>query len=703
MSQVVDSDSASEYLHSYDEHMADPARRDFVHRSCHHLCGHGSPCREHLEEYCDGYELRPELAMEIISYQLANLDDTAQEVPHRDVSRIARQGNNSKLPHWCSMVRLQQHLIELDTPDIFQRYVHYWSRWKNIIRIKCRKSRIHWQLKVKASIVIQRVYRLFKYSLEDWDHLKPMLCALLPKEQKAISSFSAKLKIDYLKCELEEDVTYSLPLGKDGKDIPLPRGRSESPSHGTLCTYFEDLAECGSFWVILEKSPMSKRYAMTDQLRAINQNQLLPMLIQKQTPALAGYPLEEHTLETEGVPDVVDQLCISHWSCLRCSLRKWTSTPVENGTGTVKLANSILVCNDDRRWPTRAIEDIPAVVFMEDLFKNGWSLSENKIDVHLKNSPKSFRCSDFVAGKFFMQCLLSLQALCARGLVSLKTGQIQSYYQAILKSKDPSLVKPGLTMYAYRKLMLTADGASALESEHLLQAGNPSLLDLEENGDFFAIQNGVDDEDDDSLRFSVAGDDSLVPVHSRQKRGRAFLGQDEHVSSLFLVDHAKKQAGGRVASTSPSSSSSSGSSGSSSSSSSSHSRSSARRLQAVSPPMPTWQLFKDHNIAGIKIKYDPHLAEGTRGHYKRFVVQCSCQKDLHITPDGKKNCGKRRSISTDNCKHFGSFEALAFVCLWALNSRNFPSKLKHMEYEPSGTDIEAFMREHQMPILTARP
>ena len=114
MWQADEAAVAQEMLAKYDTAKRDVSRARGVHRVSEYVCGHeeGS-LRLDMGRHVAVHGMSKALASEILAYQLCIIDDTTQEAPHRDVSRLVKSSHGSNPSWWFASLRLKEHL-ELD-------------------------------------------------------------------------------------------------------------------------------------------------------------------------------------------------------------------------------------------------------------------------------------------------------------------------------------------------------------------------------------------------------------------------------------------------------------------------------------------------------------------------------------------------------------------------------------------------------------
>ena len=72
---------------------------------------------------------------------------------------------------------------------------------------------------------------------------------------------------------------------------------------------------------------------------------------------------------------------------------------------------------------------------------------------------------DFAGQSTFLQCLVNLQRLTAKGLPGLRSDQLQTYYSVILKTDQPAAVPLGASAKVLRKMLTDSGSAFALADQ----------------------------------------------------------------------------------------------------------------------------------------------------------------------------------------------------------------------------------------------
>ena len=91
----------------------------------------------------------------------------------------------------------------------------------------------------------------------------------------------------------------------------------------------------------------------------------------------------------------------------------------------------------------------------------GWQLDDKRRDHLPGDDPDVNKTFVFVKAKVntqYMQCVLQLAALFARGLPRLAVRQTQVYYHLVLRSNDLGNVLPGRPAIEYQQVISLLDG-----------------------------------------------------------------------------------------------------------------------------------------------------------------------------------------------------------------------------------------------------
>ena len=82
------------------------SRGERPHRVTERFVGtHADSLRGDMQAYAEGGEASPELMRELLSYQLAKIDDTWAEAAHRDATNVGKRANGAKVPFIGASIR----------------------------------------------------------------------------------------------------------------------------------------------------------------------------------------------------------------------------------------------------------------------------------------------------------------------------------------------------------------------------------------------------------------------------------------------------------------------------------------------------------------------------------------------------------------------------------------------------------------------
>ena len=269
----------------------------------------------------------------------------------------------------------------------------------------------------------------------------------------------------------------------------------------------------------------------------------------------------------------------------------------------------------------------------------------------------------------YMQRLLSLEDLCAKGLTELPVGQKPPFYRAVLAPAAPGTVPVGLAARAYTEMCAGKDSgqtsARAAPARDIADEMSDEPLDgaVPAKPVPVAVAAAV------TCGSSSGPSDEDVPLGSSGQA--AALPTGEAFTSLWRHEELV-----RPRSSSPSGSSSS--SAASTSSSMSSSTSSATIGSATMPPRARRRQPRGMSVEGVAVGVYEHAA--TRGAYRRLVVKCSCHS----------GCVKRRNSGAAQTKYLGEMEPLWFLGAWVLRGQSSADCATRMAYVPSVADVRRY-------------
>ena len=257
-----------------------------------------------------------------------------------------------------------------------------------------------------------------------------------------------------------------------------------------------------------------------------------------------------------------------------------------------------------------------------------------------KGTEKSFgaRTSDHASRRGYLQCLVNLNDLVARGLTGLDSGQLETYYKTILNHSAPATVPLNATAKELKGILALQDREE------------PAPLSIEDNH----VVPDIDSDDSASV--------SPVPLRLRPPLPKTIRPKAKARGKRPAL---RVQAG-------------LASSGSSSSDSDSDSSSNSNRR-----PMPLRPVL----IEGSQVYVERHLEPGEPGFYKRCIVYCSCTD--HWTVQEKK-CRKKRNVDVSLGKDSVK-QALAFCGAWLRQCGEYRTRRDHIKSVPSGRSIAEYI------------
>ena len=242
------------------------------------------------------------------------------------------------------------------------------------------------------------------------------MAAAAPAGKRAAADLATRLQVDFVDVCVPEGRVLSLPVESDpaGTGVEQPTlGELRARNLGRLC--HED-----SFFIIVDKWPARKK-----SVRTAGQQDFAglrkPVAIQPLEWCPGGSQNTPH-LCLSGAPRIIDFLSMGSWASIRACLLVWSQAETD-GTGYMAVQGVGHLRDADLPSP-------PVVCLLEQLVCNGWSRGRAPAE-HTQDSERTFACSNPMASREYLRCLLSLTS---GALHSVLAGQPKSYYSALLSS-----------------------------------------------------------------------------------------------------------------------------------------------------------------------------------------------------------------------------------------------------------------------------
>jgi len=255
------------------------------HRVTQHFCAEADgSLRSDMEKHIAGGGMSGQLRSEILSYQVAKIDDTWAEAAHRDVSSYIKRTTSSRVAHTAASQRLAQNLASVDASvgAELELYYNCIRNHKAVGQLVPRRASELKSVKKKAVVVQSHVYRTDLSSLRDWGAELGLLniASARPAQRRAITS---RLQIEYLVSAVAEGKVLSLQKVSDETATEI--GEAASMDRPALC---ELPASSLQFFTVCDRFAKRKK-----QLRTAAQDQsdmAMPVSWQRMTlwPACQG-------------------------------------------------------------------------------------------------------------------------------------------------------------------------------------------------------------------------------------------------------------------------------------------------------------------------------------------------------------------------------------------------------------------------------
>ncbi len=674
--QALDPVAAAQLLESFDA--AVEQGRPW-HRVSGYFCGHGrGSLRADLEQHARGDGLTVRLRREIHSYMACRLDDTVSESPHRDVSYIAGRARCSKIPWWSASVRLRQNLALAAEPCHRAAIDAAWPIWKTLAS-EPGSTKVP---KMRQKPFLDAVHRVGGFGLVDCsriravDHRDVYTVAFQARESSLPTSARTwrNFRREFVNAVITDGQVYTATIRdtESGPPDSQTMATASAASHRAAAQVHFRALDCA---VAAKKHNLTLRWLHVKSMA-------MPVSLQKLSATSAGAGgvscPEQVTLVPDGEPVIVDLLAFLPWETIRGALQEWSTVRASSGGGgSVDVSSPIPVAG--REWVLTE-QSTPMVVLVDTLLARGW-----RAVAKLAQCPKSYSMASATGKamvfplqhlrpqwKPYFQCLLSLEALAARGLTELPAHEKPAYYRAVLASPAPAGVAaagadgPGIGQ---------ATASTAAASAAPVDVGPGELSDEPLPCHFTlpvapsAVAAAPSVSVSAAAPASPCSDGSDLPLRPQPATGRpaqdsagdeAFTGLWHPEQLLRPRSRSRRQDHrGRA----PSRSSSARRRRSAAGASGSGSGSGGNAGMAVD---------------GVPVRVDEHI--GVRDAYRRLVVKCPWHP----------NCTRRRNTGARQTERLGELEPLWYLGAWLSRGQNFLGRDDHMAYIPSADDVRQY-------------
>ena len=671
--QADDREKAKQFVDLYDDAMRDPATAQHVHRVSHFLAA-GSLGID-LREYAAGHPMTSQLRTEITAYQLCMLDDSIQEGPHARISRVVTASRAARPPWWSAGVRLDQNLEARETLDKLSqgRFCKLFTNWKFLCQRSTRPDLIRalTPQKIVTEKFLTKVYRLGQENRIDWSGLQILDTGAGKATDKAKLSTMQLLMIDYLKCVCKPLTYYTIDTESaiHALDI-LPM--ADGPCCEPVVTVTPQVFQVVSFNV------PRKVQVQTDEVIDESKYQV-PAIVQRfDTRAFGSWPCSTLYVYPDGEPIVMDLALLANAKRIRDTLCQWqeggpsTSAdligcwvihePLRISDKTWSSIYMVLVAFMYRLYGVSYVVYVlfyyprdyldagtPVYFIMKKLKDDGWTMGLAPKE-HGLHTDKVIGVMKAIMGKkAYLKCLISLGSLLDKGLQTLRSGQRQGYYKALLSSSTPANVQLGMDVKYYKALLNSQpvaevlDDSSSEESDAEVMQG-PSVPAISAQSPFErALQNQLPES-------------SLVSVPLRPSVSKARNNSQGDGEPQLKA----RQIAGTLDATATD-----------------EADSDPDTVEIVHQTAPPLSLK-------YKLRFDTGCHKGGTA-YKRLRIDCPLSCSAHF--EVGNTCGKYRNLGSAQTSHFGPREPEAFLIAWAESASTFKTRAAHLKHEPSLNDI----------------
>lgn len=350
-SQADSREKAKEFVERYDEVVAQPGGRAMLHRVSHYLASVDSGCLgRDLRAFADSGRMSKELRSEILAYQLCILDDSIQESPHAQVSRVASVARQSGPPWWSATIRMDQNVATKSSLDAVSanRFSQCFRAWKALGQCKWTRYANLVSQRVRTRPFLEMVYRTGSHCRADWSFLADLSESSTPTRDSVSRTAIQEVKIDFLKrvCTPHAMLTWgkpsSVPAVSDMGSVALPGQAQHS-----------QLEPC--VLQVVSYDFTRKKVVQTESARRWRR-MLLPATVQRYGHWNAmQYPCPDLDVFPDGPPVLVDlhnEIAHDQYMCLR----RWTVPGPSDVAGCWSLTDPEVI--GERQWSSVAVTSL---------------------------------------------------------------------------------------------------------------------------------------------------------------------------------------------------------------------------------------------------------------------------------------------------------------------------------------------------------
>jgi hypothetical protein len=291
----------------------------------------------------------------------------------------------------------------------------------------------------------------------------------------------------------------------------------------------------------------------------------------------------------------------------------------------------------------------PVYFIVKKLRDDGWTMGLAPKEHGLHTAKVIGMMNAIMGKKAYLKCLISLGSLLDKGLQTLRSGQAQGYYKALLSSSTPANVQLGMDVKYYKALWNSQPVAEVLdesssEESEAVEMQVPSVPAISALSPFArALQNQLPEG-------------SLVSVPLRatvSKARKKSQGDGEPQLKARPIAGRLDATGLDVADSDPDT---------------------VEIVLASTPPL----------SLKYKLRFDAGCHKGGTA-YNRLRIDCPLSGCAHF--EVGNTCGKYRNLGMAQTTHFGPREPEAFLIAWADSASQFKTRAAHLKHEPSLNDI----------------
>jgi len=388
-------------------------------------------------------------------YEWLKIDEAFVEREHAEATRERQRAHAASGPFVQSTLRLDQITAIVDHARTDPRKAavlqKYWQAYKLLAapytHIPYRRRVPRETRKIPYKLVVERVFRVGSFSLEDHSALKRHFQeAGRPLALPSSAGDDARVICDYVQGVLKDGCMYAAPRENvlAIEDAQAPPFDPNQPL--AVVPHVEPNHDDGQFFRVIRKQPTRVHIVLTDE----SDDKASHIQIQVYEPHLPSLSADAAALFMHESPKVVDALEFLPWKAWRNCITVWEPCGAADVAGChqYKLAGQAAIADGT------PLESLPAIVGIERLVDAGWLPHGDRGKRHESIEDRSFFIEEgYSRAPTYFSCLLDLDRLLQEGLPGLDVRQNNAYYRAALLGNQKQLVLKDMSVRQYQMML----------------------------------------------------------------------------------------------------------------------------------------------------------------------------------------------------------------------------------------------------------